>query len=260
MATTFSDAGRLERERVFHDERYRDESRSAQEKFYVGLSESDDFFHAKVDAFKPGQRVLELGCGIESLGFELAARDVEVVGVDISPVAVAQASRRAEDSGLDLATFVEMNAEELEFDDSSFDGVIGTAVLHHLDVDKACRGMARVLRPGGRAVFVEPLGHNRLINAYRLRTPEARTQDEHPLRRVDFLTAEGYFEHVELDAFHLLSALSGPFSGRAPGRWIHSVMARIDHVLLGRRSPLRWQAWIAVSEFRNPRVDSGHPS
>lgn len=255
MATSLTDVGRLERERVFHDDRYRDESRSAQDKFYVGLSESDDFFRAKVDSFEPGQRVLELGCGIESLGFEAAARGVEVVGVDISSVAVSQASSTANELGLDLATYVEMNAEDLEFDDSTFDGVIGTAVLHHLDVDKACGGMARVLRPGGRAVFIEPLGHNRLINAYRDRTPEARTPDEHPLRRRDFATAARHFEQVELDAFHLLSALSGPLSNHPTGRWIHRAMTQVDQALLGRRGLLRWQAWIAVAEFRNPRLD-----
>lgn len=244
---------RLENERAFHDDRYRDESREAQDKYYEGLQESDGSFMSLVDRFKEGDRVLELGCGIDSVAFALARRGVEVVGIDISPVAVDIAREEAERRGLSGASFQEMNAEVLEFADDSFDGIIGTAVLHHLDVVCAYSEMARVLRPGGRAVFIEPLGHNPLINAYRNRTPENRTEFEHPLRCEDFSLAQRYFEDVEVEMFHLFAIVSSPIAKRWWGRPIHGALSWVDRRLLQLSKRLRWHAWIAVAELHGPK-------
>lgn len=244
---------RVAHERAFHDERYRDENREAQDKYYAGLQESDARFHALIERFEPGQRVLELGCGIESVAFALARRGVEVVGIDISSVAVEKASAAARAEGLSAASFHVMNAEVLEFDDDEFDGVIGTAVLHHLDVAQAYAEMARVLRPAGRVVFIEPLGHNPVINAYRRRTPEARTDFEHPLRCEDFGLAQRYFVDVDVETFHLLAIVTSPIAARWWGRPIHALLTKVDRALLRLSDRMRWQAWIAVAELRSPR-------
>ncbi|MEM8704974.1 MAG: methyltransferase domain-containing protein [Actinomycetota bacterium] len=251
MSITIED--RIEHERAFHDERYRHDPRAAQDKFYNGLQESDARFHELVAGFEPGQRVLELGCGIESLAFDLARRGVEVVGIDISPVAVEKATEAAAAQGLTNVSFQVMNAEVLEFTADSFDGVIGTAVLHHLDVAQAYSEMARVLRPEGRVVFIEPLGHNPVINAYRRRTPESRTDFEHPLRCEDFGLAQRFFGDVDVETFHLLAILTSPVADRWWGRPIHRVLAALDRALLGLTERMRWQAWIAVAELRSPR-------
>ncbi|MEO0493729.1 MAG: class I SAM-dependent methyltransferase [Actinomycetota bacterium] len=241
---------RVANERAFHDDRYRDENREAQDKYYEGLQESDERFRAFVDRFEPGDRVLELGCGIDAMAFELAARGVEVVGIDISPVAVEIAQGEATARGVTGVEFVEMNAEALDFEDESFDGVIGTAVLHHLDVVCAYREMSRVLRDDGRAVFIEPLGHNPLINAYRRRTPENRTEFEHPLRCEDFTLAQRYFDGVHVEMYHLLAIVTSPFASRWWGKPLHAALSWIDRRLLALNERMRWQAWIAVAELR----------
>ena len=82
--------------------------------------------------------------------------------------------------------------------DDSFDLVCGSGILHHLDLPAAMRELARVLRPSGRAVFMEPLGHNPAINAFRNRTPELRTPDEHPLLGKDLKLCRRYFGSVEV--------------------------------------------------------------
>jgi len=56
-----------------------------------------------------------------------------------------------------------MNAEELKFADDYFDIVCGGAILHHLDLNKALSEIARVLKPDGKAIFVEPLGQILLL-------------------------------------------------------------------------------------------------
>ena len=97
-------------------------------------------------------------------------------------MAIEQAIEHARAEGLeDRLTFRVMDAEQLEFADDSFNLVCGSGVLHHLDLNRAYAEVARVLEPTGIGVFEEPLGHNPAINAYRRRTPEMRTVDEHPL-------------------------------------------------------------------------------
>src|SRR3546814_15436315 len=79
------------------------------------------------------------------------------------------------------ATFSVDNAEQTSFPDASFDRIGGSGILHHLDLDSAYAEIARLLKPGGRAVFLEPLGHNPLYHAYRDRPPPMRTENENPL-------------------------------------------------------------------------------
>ena len=127
---------------------------------------------------------MEYGCGTGALAFDLAEQGSNSVAIDISPVAISEAEQVAHARGL-TARFEEMNAEAMTFDNDSFDLVFGSGILHHLDMERATQEVIGVLRPGGRAVFIEPLGYNPIINAYRRVTPTMRTEDEHPLLRSD---------------------------------------------------------------------------
>ena len=107
---------------------------------------------ALLDA-RPGERVLEVGCGLGADARELAARvapDGEVVAIDISQAMVDAATERHDGS---TVTYRKASVTELPFDDASFDVVRTERVLQHVpDVDLACREIARVLRPGGRVL------------------------------------------------------------------------------------------------------------
>ena len=76
-----------------------------------------------------------------------------------------------------------MDANRLEFPDASVDAIIGRAILHHLDYEQAVREVHRVLRPGGTAIFMEPLRDNPAWKLFRSLTPKARTREELPLSR-----------------------------------------------------------------------------
>jgi SAM-dependent methyltransferase len=96
-------------------------------------------------AAKPGERVLDLGCGDGVLSEKLAALGARVVGVDSSAAQVAAARRRGVDAHV-------MDAEALPFD-HEFDAVFSNAALHWMrESDRVIRGVARALRPGGRFV------------------------------------------------------------------------------------------------------------
>ncbi|MFM7032339.1 MAG: class I SAM-dependent methyltransferase, partial [Bacteroidota bacterium] len=121
-------------------------------------------------------------------------------GIDISDVAIAQSKAQAQAENLEI-DFRRMNAEILEFEDNTFDIIVGSAILHHLDLDKAYKELHRCLKPGGKAVFIEPTGHNPLLNWYRKLTPQLRTVDEKPMRRKDFRKAASYFSEVTVDYY-----------------------------------------------------------
>ena len=134
-----------------------------------------------------GRHVLDLGCGYGETAAWLALQGAQVEAVDISPRMVEVSRDLARREGVEeRIRFHVSPGESLPFEEESFDAVFGHDVLHHLDLERAGEEIKRVLRPGGRAVFVEPLGHNPIINLFRNLSPETRTPDERPLRFRDF--------------------------------------------------------------------------
>lgn len=106
-----------------------------------------------VSHIKPGMKVLEIGCGTGYFTRELAKTGAAITAIDISPELLADAKKSA--AVKDVVFRVE-NAYSLTFSDGSFDTVVGSSVLHHLDLDAALREFYRVLKPGGSAYFTEP--------------------------------------------------------------------------------------------------------
>src|SRR4051794_8719055 len=118
-------------------------------------------------------------------------------------------------------TCVVADGEDLPFPDASFDAVWGNAILHHLDLARAGRELARVLRPGGVAVFCEPWGGNPLLGLARRWLPypgKDRTPDEVPLTARDLEPLRAVFPVVEWDGFQLLGMVRRAWRGRGPGR------------------------------------------
>jgi ubiquinone/menaquinone biosynthesis C-methylase UbiE len=100
------------------------------------------------------ERVLEIGVGT-GLSFAHYPAVDELVGVDPSEPMLRRARRRAAELGRDVA-LVEAPAEALPFEDESFDTVVSLAVLCSVaDPQRALSEIRRVLRPGGRFVFLE---------------------------------------------------------------------------------------------------------
>lgn len=105
-----------------------------------------------------GKRIMEVGCGSGAITTYLAMKGAHSVGVDVSAGMLAIARKRAEVNRVsDRVELVESPLEEIEEPDCAFDAVIANQVLHHLDLPRAMTTIARLLAPGGRALFAEPV-------------------------------------------------------------------------------------------------------
>jgi SAM-dependent methyltransferase len=116
----------------------------------------------------PGLAILDIGCGPGGNGAWLAEFG-SVVGIDVAPSALAFARSRWPD-----VTYIEASATDLPFPDGSFDIVVMVTVLYLLEDDgRAAAEAARVLRPGGVLLSVEPAfevlgrGHDKVVHARR---------------------------------------------------------------------------------------------
>ncbi len=115
---------------------------------------------------KPGQRILDVGCGTGTLTIAAARRGATVIGVDPAANMVRRAREKAAAARAD-ATFQVGVAEALEFADDQFDMVLCSLVLHHLlpsMQDDCLREMLRVIKPGGQLVLVDFSGPSPLLH------------------------------------------------------------------------------------------------
>ncbi len=234
-----------EREAEFWDDSFARDSRSKVRRWYAASDDRREAYKNAVmhrDAATEGPlRLLEIGVGRGSLVFDAAAAGHDVTALDISPEGIRQADDRAKELGL-TATFTVGDAEDLPFEDDTFDVIYGSAIIHHLVLSKALPEAARVLRPGGRAVWTEPQAGSPPIQLYRKLTPKVRTPDEHPLVPSDYDLMRDHFSEVHVDFYDLVT----PFAARASGGRLTAKAKAFDDWAF-RRSGLacRW-AWYTL--------------
>jgi len=119
-----------------------------------------------------GKRVLEIGCGLGRHSVLLAKSGALVTAFDLSLNSVSAAHERAAMNGVSgKVAFNVAAAEALPYADASFDVIFGRSILHHLEVYPTLSELHRVLRPGGKAAFIEPMGMNPLLNFARAHLP-----------------------------------------------------------------------------------------
>jgi len=203
-----------------------------------------------------GKEVLDYCCGNGEDSILLAKHGVKkITGIDISGVSIDNCNVSAiSEKVSNTASFQVMDAENLQFKDSVFDLITEYGCLHHLELEKAFYEIARVLKPGGKVICNEALGHNLMIQLYRKLTPGLRTKFEaaHILKKKDLVLAKRYFGKVECRFFHLFTLCAVPLRNTPLFEFVLRLMEFIDYIVL-KIPVLKWQAWQVVFILSEPR-------
>jgi len=217
-----------------------------------------------------GTRLLELGSGHGYGALHLARRGADVVALDLSDRRLAIAVDELRDARREAPDAAGVrpcaaDAERLPFADGSFDRIFSRDVLMYADPRRVVAECARVLAPGGLAVFVESLDGNPLTRAFRRFTspPDYRGFTRH-LRFDEMLRVGRPLEPCGLRAYYLLSLIGfiGLFVLRSTTlhRWCLRVLHPLDRALLAGVPALRRFAWRATALYRKPdHADAPRP-
>jgi ubiquinone/menaquinone biosynthesis C-methylase UbiE len=195
----------------------------------VGLNETnaENLCRVKLLGDVKGKRVLDVGCGTGVWSAILANRGAEVWGIDISPACVRVTLRRAGLQGVEKQVHAEvMSAEEMTFEDGFFDVVHGQDIIHHLDAEKFGKEIARVLKPGGVAVFKENCANNPFLMFARNHIcgrwgiPRWSSDDEYPLTKENRAKFGKSFQRMQVEypvfgCFYLFDAKIFKYRNRA---------------------------------------------
>ena len=107
-------------------------------------------------SIRPGDSVLDVGCGTGVVSFAAARRltgSGRLVGIDLSDGMLAAAREKASRGRFSMVEFRKMDAEALDLADAQFDAALSMFALRHFPHPEAALAqMSRVLRPGGRLV------------------------------------------------------------------------------------------------------------
>lgn len=101
----------------------------------------------------PNMQVLEIGCGTGMFTEMFAQTKASIVAVDISSDLLKKADAR--NLPKDTVRFMEKRFEDCDVD-GPFDAIIGSSILHHLELEKALQKVYELLKPGGVISFAEP--------------------------------------------------------------------------------------------------------
>ena len=205
-----------------------------------------------------GKRILDFGAGRGELSVALAKLGATVTGIDIGPTLVEMAQSVAQVNEVECE-FVVGSIAALPFPDESFDVVVGSAILHHLPrqgVVDALGEAYRVLRPGGRALFIEPIENSRLFDLAQNLLPVGKpgtpryrpsvlqraqwkayleAADDRSLSNAELMAARGRFPGVDFSYYGWLARLERVFHNAD----VRKALARMDVFLTHPNSPVK---------------------
>lgn len=231
------------------------EQRYSNKKWYCVTRTSEAYVENWLRQNCKGAKALDYCCGLGDMSVRLAEHGAYVNAIDISDESVETTRQKLEEAGYGKRSTAQvMDAEKLTFPDNSFDVIICSGVLHHLDLQYAYPQLSRVLKPGGKILCIEALGHNPIIQTYRRLTPHLRTSWEvdHILKTKDLKLAKTYFDGVNVRYFHLFSVAAAVFRKTPLFAPALSLLEIVDNVVM-RIPGVQLMAWQMIFELSKPK-------
>jgi SAM-dependent methyltransferase len=232
-------------ERDFHDHHYGQEAAGIFDSpIFSRVHERSARDFLRATGAGPQHRILSLGCGDGSIERRLARHVGEIIGMDVSAVAIDQAREKSRSAGLSNVTFLVSAPEAPRLDGlGEFDVVAAFAFLHHLEdaaIDATLRAAKRALRPGGTFYSSDP-SRRRLVGLFtplvrriydRYHSPDERELDPESLAAA--ATQAGF----AAPAIRYTDYFLGPLAWLAPGTpgWLAVALQAMDDLAL--RLPL----------------------
>ena len=168
--------------------------------------------------------MLDLGCGAGENSLLLSLLGANVYALDISPELIELAKKRFEINHVSAA-------HKIDLPDGSVDIVFGIAILHHLDLNLVSKEVSRVLRKGGRAIFMEPVRDSAVIRFIRKVIPSKTpgvSPFEHPLTTRELERFSAPFTTCQIRAFEMPLLRT---TNVLPGSFV-SAVRKMDRALL----------------------------
>lgn len=199
-----------------------------------------------------GKDVLEIACGNGIDASICAHNGAAVYAYDLSPASIRLTRQRAEVNGVSDRVYTQVAGDlDVAFSTEQFDAVIGYAALHHLPLQGLAKRVRRRLKPGGIAVFAEPVINSWALD--RLRrcipySPHEITDDERPLTDADINEFAKPFRRLVRREFQLTSRIWPMF----PNNWPLCVgLHRLDARLLKLPFMRRFASVVVFAVYRD---------
>jgi len=242
-----------EKEKEFHNNRFKNEdTRKSLDKYYVITTKVDQYINNAIGFDCKNKKLLDYGCSLGEESIFWAKKGAIVTGIDISSEAIKKAEISARNKCQKIKFLVD-NAEHTSLSNKSFDLIIGRSILHHLDLRSSYTELSRLIKSDGKVVFLEPLGHNPLINLFRRFTPKLRTEDEHPFKMSDFSLLHEYFNNVDLKYFNFFTISLVPFRNLFFFSALYNVLSKLDNFLLKYFPYSKRYFWMVVMTLSSPK-------
>ena len=221
--------------------------------FLAGSTDAFNYMIGRIGEIKD-KKVLDYGCGTGWLGVYLAKKyGARVEGFDISEKLIEVARKRAEVNETENEIhFQSMKAERLKYPDETFDVVTGISIIHHVDLEKARWELKRVMKKGGRAFFLEPLGENiifefarnHIFTHYHGLSKDKSTERPLKYKDIEFLGKE--FSCYRYKEFQLVSGIARLTGDNLVSRL---KLYRLDNFILSHLSFLKKYCRLVVIEL-----------
>lgn len=205
-----------------------EEAEKVRYKYHFYLTELHDWISQQ----KPNGKLLEVGCGMGTDLLQLARRDLDVTGIDLTEEGIKLANKRFKLYEMSGTLKIE-DAENLSFENNTFDLVYSFGVLHHTpDTQKSIDEVHRVLKDDGKAIIM--LYHKRSFNYIIHRMLNApfdgnwkdRCPIEHAYTKKQINKMFSEFSEVQLETEYFMTTGFGIIWDLIP-KFLHRILGKI---------------------------------